>query len=218
MNAHVPALVAERFPRSRIVAFSTCCVYPFVSTGGNGATEDMPPIAPPGEYANSCVARERIFEHFSHAHRTPGRLLRLSYAIDMRYGVLHDIAQRVLRHEPIDLAMGHANVIWQGEACDWALRTLAHCETPTSPLNLSGPKIEIRNVANALGRRLGIEPLLAGREADTAWLVDCTRAFELFGPPQVCLDTMLDWTADWVKRGGTSLGKPTHYEARDGPY
>jgi len=218
MNAHVPALVAERFARSRIVAFSTACVYPFVSTTGNSATEDVPPTAPSGEYANSCVARERMFQHFSHQFRTPGRLLRLSYAIDMRYGVLHDVAQKVLRGDPIDLTMGHANVIWQGEANDWALRALAHCDTPTSPLNLSGPKISIREVAEALGRRLGTEPVLTGAEAPTAWLVDCTRAFELFGPPQVSLDRMLDWTADWVRRGGESLGKPTHYEARDGKY
>jgi nucleoside-diphosphate-sugar epimerase len=218
MNAHVPALVAERFTKSSIVAFSTACVYPFVSTAGDGATEDMPPTAPSGEYANSCVARERMFEHFSHQHRTPGRLLRLSYAIDMRYGVLHDVAQKVLHRQAIDLAMGHANIIWQGEANDWALRSLAHCETPTAPLNLSGPKISIRSVAQALGQRLGIEPVLRGQESQTAWLVDCTKAFELFGPPQVTLDRMLDWTADWVSRGGASLGKPTHYEARDGKY
>jgi nucleoside-diphosphate-sugar epimerase len=218
MNAHAPALVAERFARSRIVAFSTACVYPFVGTAGNGATEDVPPTAPSGEYANSCVARERMFEHFSHRHGTPGRLLRLSYAIDMRYGVLHDVAHKVMRREPIDLAMGHANVIWQGEANDWALRSLAHCTTPASALNISGPKISIRALAQGLGRRLGIEPVLTGQEAPTAWLVDCTQAFELFGPPQVSLDTMLDWTADWVRRGGDSLGKPTHYEARDGKY
>ena len=218
MNAHVPALVAERFAQSRIVAFSTACVYPFVSTAGNGAPEDMPPTAPSGEYANSCVARERMFQHFSHEYATPGRLLRLSYAIDMRYGVLHDVAQKVLHREPIDLAMGHANVIWQGEANDWALRSLAHCDTPTSPLNLSGPKISIRDVAQRLGQRLRQQPLLKGQEADTAWLVDCSEAFRLFGPPQVSLDTMLDWTADWVQRGGASLGKPTHYEARDGKY
>jgi nucleoside-diphosphate-sugar epimerase len=218
MNAHVPALVAERFARSRIVAFSTACVYPFVSTAGNGAAEHVPPTAPSGEYANSCVARERMFEHFSHQYQTPGRLLRLSYAIDMRYGVLHDIAQKVLHREPIDLAMGHANIIWQGEANDWALRSLAHCETPASPLNLSGPKISIREVAQALGRRLGQEPVLRGEEAGTAWLVDCTEAFRLFGSPQVSLEMMLDWTADWVRRGGATLGKPTHYEARDGRY
>lgn len=218
MNAHVPVLVAERFARSRIVAFSTACVYPFVETGGPGAPEAMPPTAPSGEYANSCVARERMFQHFSHLHGTPGRLIRLSYAIDMRYGVLHDVAQKVLRREPIDLAMGHANIIWQGEANDWALRSLAHCDTPTSPLNLSGPKASIRAVALALGQRLGIAPVLTGQEAPTAWLVDCSEAFRLFGAPQVGLDQMLDWTADWVQRGGASLGKPTHYEARDGKY
>lgn len=218
MNAHVPALVAERYARSRIVAFSTACVYPFVPTGGPGAPESLPPAAPSGEYANSCVARERMFEHFSHQHRTPGRLLRLSYAIDMRYGVLHDVARKVLQREPIDLAMGHANIIWQGDANDWALRSLAHCTTPTSPLNLSGPQVGIRAVAQALGERLGMAPVLTGKEADTAWLVDCSEAFRLFGQPQVSLGRMLDWTADWARRGGASLGKPTHYEARDGKY
>ncbi len=218
MNAHVPALVAERFARSRIVAFSTACVYPFADVATAGSPETVPTVPPSGEYANSCVARERMFQHFSHELGTAGRLLRLSYAIDMRYGVLHDVAQKVLRREPIDLAMGHANIIWQGEANDWSLRALAHCTTPTSGLNISGPKIAIRDVARALGERLGIQPVLQGQEAPTAWLVDCTEAFRLFGPPQVGLDRMLDWTADWVARGGASLGKPTHYEARDGKY
>ena len=218
MNAHVPALVAERFRGSRIVAFSTACVYPFADVRGPGAREDVAPTPPPGEYANSCVARERMFEHFSHLHGTPGRLIRLSYAIDMRYGVLHDIAQKLLAHQPIDLAMGHANIIWQGEANDWTLRALAHCETPTSPLNLSGPAISIREAAEGLAPRLGVEAAFTGREADTAWLIDCSRAFDLFGPPQITLSRMLDWTADWVQRGMASLGKPTHYEARDGRY
>lgn len=218
MNAHVPALVAERYQASRIVAFSTACVYPFTSVTGGGAREDVPPVAPAGEYANSCVARERMFEFFSHQHQTPGRLLRLSYAIDMRYGVLHDVAQKVLAREPIDLTMGHANIIWQGEANDWALQSLAHCETPTSPLNLSGPLVSIRAAAQALGERLGIAPVLRGSEADTAWLLNCEQARLLFGPPQVSLNTMLDWTADWAQRGLATLGKPTHYEARDGKY
>lgn len=218
MNAHVPALVAERFPRSRIVAFSTACVYPFVPRESKGAPESMPPTAPSGEYANSCVARERMFEHFSHLHRTPGRLLRLSYAIDMRYGVLHDVAQKLLHNEPIDLTMGDANVIWQGEANDWALRSLAHCTEPTTALNLSGPKVSIRELACELSLRLGVAPVFTGYEAETAWLVDCSEAFRLFGEPQVSLSRMIDWTADWVKNGGASLNKPTHYEARDGKY
>ncbi len=217
MNAHVPALVAERFRQSRSVVFSTACVYPFTGVSSGGAREDVPPT-PPGEYANSCVARERMFQHFSHQYQTPGRLIRLSYAIDMRYGVLHDLAQKIIAREPIDLAMGHANIIWQGEANDWSLRALAHCDTPTTPLNLSGPLISIREAALGLGRRLGIEPALTGQEAETAWLVNCEQAFRLFGPPQVGLERMLDWTADWVARRMDSLGKPTHFEARDGKY
>ena len=218
MNAHVPALVAERFAKSRIVAFSTACVYPFVDVDSNGAPESAPPTAPSGEYANSCVARERMFEHFSHALGTPGRLIRLSYAIDMRYGVLHDVARKVMQREPIDLSMGHANVIWQGEANDWTLRSLAHCTSPTTALNLSGPKISIREVAKGLGQRLGIDPILMGSESPTAWLIDSSEAHRLFGPLQVNLAQMLDWTADWISHGGKSLGKPTHYEARDGKY
>ena len=217
MNAHVPALVAERFHAARIVAFSTACVYPFVSVASGGAREDVAPT-PPGEYANSCVARERMFEHFSHRYGTAGRLIRLSYAIDMRYGVLHDLAAKVLAGETIDLAMGHANIIWQGDANEWALRALAHCTTPTSALNVSGPIISVRAAAEGLARRLGVTPNFTGREAETAWLINCTKAEALFGKPQVSLDTLLDWTADWTSRGMDSLGKPTHYEVRDGNY
>ncbi len=218
MNAYVPALVAERWPSARIVAFSTACVYPFVDVRGPGAPETLAPTAPPGEYANSCVARERLFEHFSHAHGTAGRLIRLSYAIDMRYGVLHDLAQKLIADEAIDLTMGHANIIWQGEANDWALRALAHCTTPTSPLNLSGPVISIRSAAEGLATRLGTKARFTGQPADTAWLVDCAKATALFGPQQITLERMLDWTADWTRRGLASLHKPTHFEARDGKY
>jgi nucleoside-diphosphate-sugar epimerase len=217
MNAHVPALVAERFPKSRLVVFSTACVYAFASTAGRGVTEAAP-LTPPGEYANSCVARERMFQHFSHQYNTPGRLIRLSYAIDMRYGVLHDLARKVIAREPVDLAMGHANIIWQGDANEWSLRTLAHCDTPTTPLNVSGPKISIRNCALKMGELLGVPVTFTGKEAETAWLIDSSEAERLFGPPSVKLDTMIGWTVDWVQRGQASHNKPTHFEVRDGNY
>ncbi len=217
MNAHVPALVAERFSRARTVVFSTACVYPFVSVKTKGALENVAPT-PPGEYANSCVARERMFQHFSHIHNTPGRLIRLSYAIDMRYGVLHDLARKIAADEAIDLTMGYANIIWQGDANECALRALAHCTAPTAPLNVSGPVVSIRAAAQGLGERLGKTPRLVGQEAETAWLVDSSEAKKLFGPPSVNLDTLLDWTADWTARRMASLNKPTHYETRDGNY
>ena len=217
MNAHVPALVAQRYARSRLVVFSTACVYPFVPVDGPGAAEDAP-LTPPGEYANSCVARERMFEHFSHALGTPGVRLRLSYAIDMRYGVLHDLAGRILAGEPVPLAMGHANLIWQGDANERALRSLRACEAPSRPLNLSGPVVSIRAAALGLGRRLQREVRFEGQEAPTAWLVDCAQAEALWGPPVVGLEQLLDWTAAWALRGGRSLGKPTHFEVRDGHY
>ncbi len=219
MNALVPAIVAERFAHSRIVAFSTACVYPFVPITGGGATEDTPTTPPPGEYANSCVARERMFQHFSHLAGTPGRLIRLSYAIDMRYGVLHDVARKVLARQPIDLAMGHVNVIWQGDANSQALRALAHCTAPTTGLNVSGPAAtSIRALAAAFGERFGVAPVLTGSESGSAWLVDTTAARGLFGPPEVPLARLIDWTADWIGRAKPSLGKDTHFEVRDGNY
>jgi nucleoside-diphosphate-sugar epimerase len=218
MNVHVPALVAERYAAARIVAFSTACVYPFVPAAGGGAAEATPTTPPPGDYAASCVGRERMFRYFSARHGTPGRLIRLSYAIDMRYGVLHDLARRIVAREPIDLAMSWVNVIWQGDANEQALRALAQCTAPTSGLNVSGPMQRVRDLATALGERLGIAPVLRGAESPDAWLVDCGEAARLFGPPRVDISTLIDWTADWVARGGATLGKDTHFDARDGRY
>lgn len=218
MNAHVPALVAQAFPSSRIVAFSTGCIYPFVPVDGKGATEDMAPN-PPGEYAQSCVGRERMFEYFSRKFETPGRLFRLNYAIDMRYGVLHDIATKVLTGAPIDVSLGHVNFIWQGDASAQALRCLAHCTAPTSPINVSGHEIlAVRDLAAKFGARFGRAPVLTGKEEPTAWLTDTSRAVELFGLPVVDTEQLIAWTADWVSRSMPSLGKPTKYEVRDGRY
>jgi nucleoside-diphosphate-sugar epimerase len=218
MNAHVPALVAQAFAGSRIVAFSTGCVYPFVPVNGRGANETVSPD-PPGEYAQSCVGRERMFEYFSRKYKTPGRLFRLNYAIDMRYGVLHDIATKIIEAKPIDVSLGHVNFIWQGDASAQALRCLAHCDTPTSPINVSGPEIlSVRDLAAKLGARLGREPILVGKEEPTAWLTDTSQAVRLFGLPIVDSEKLIDWTADWIARSMPSLGKPTKYEVRDGRY
>jgi nucleoside-diphosphate-sugar epimerase len=218
MNAHVPSLVAQAFRNSRIVAFSTGCVYPFVPVNGNGADENVAPN-PPGEYAQSCVGRERMFEYFSRRYSTPGRLFRLNYAIDMRYGVLHDIATRILLGKPIDVSLGHVNFIWQGDASAQALRCLAHCDTPTSPINVSGHEIlSVRDLAARLGARLGREPVIIGAEEPTAWLTDTSQAIKLFGLPIVDTERLIGWTADWVARSMPSLGKPTKYEVRDGRY
>jgi nucleoside-diphosphate-sugar epimerase len=218
MNAHVPALVAQAFPDSRIVAFSTGCVYPFVPVNGTGADEAVSPN-PPGEYAQSCVGRERMFEYFSHKFATPGRLFRLNYAIDMRYGVLHDIATKVVSGQPIDVSLGHVNFIWQGDASAQALRCLAHCDTPTSPINVSGHEVlSVRDLAARFGALLGRDPVIVGTEQPTAWLTDTSQAVKLFGRPIVDTTQLIAWTADWVARAMPSLGKPTKYEVRDGRY
>lgn len=218
MNAFVPGLVADYFSTSRFVVFSTICVYPFVPVLHGGARESDE-LGPPGEYAMSCVGRERMFRHFSLRHQTPGSLIRLSYAIDMRYGVLHDIGSKVLRGEPIDLSMGHVNVIWQGDACSQSLRTLRYGEVPCAPFNITGPEtLSIRALALAFGRRFGKAPILIGEEAPTAWIADTSLAECLFGYPDIPVGIMVDWTADWLARDMGSFGKATHFEVRTGTY
>jgi hypothetical protein len=159
-----------------------------------------------------------MFRHGSRRYGTPGRLVRLSYAIDMRYGVLYDVAQSVHAGKPVELGMGCANVIWQGDANEQALRLLAHCTSPASPINISGPKVSVRSLAQEFGKRFSKQPAFSGKEAGTAWLIDTALAARLLGPPRVSLDKMIDWVADWVVRGQPGLGKPTHFETRDGKY
>lgn len=218
MNVQVPGIVAETFKASRIVAFSTGCVYPFATVREGGSTEDVQPN-PPGEYAITCLGRERMFQYYSKVHGTLGVLFRLNYAIDLRYGVLHDIARNIVDGKPIDVSMGHVNVIWQGDACSQALRCLAHCSSPPMPINVSGPEIlSVRWLAHELGQRLGKEPKIVGEEADRSWLTNTARAVQLFGYPKVPVLTMMDWVADWISAGRRSLGKPTKFEVRSGSY
>jgi nucleoside-diphosphate-sugar epimerase len=218
MNAFVPALVAETFGKSRIVAFSTGNVYPFVNVKEGGATEALPPGAS-GTYANSCIAREAMFQYFSRTLGNPGRIIRLNYAIDMRYGVLHDIGTQVFAGKPIDLTAGHVNVIWQGDANSMVLRAFGHCTTPSSPLNLTGPEaLSVRTLAESFGRRFGKKAQFTGIEAADGWLINSAAAMRLFGLPSVTLAQMIEWNADWIERGMPSLGKETHYNTRDGAF
>jgi len=219
MNVGVPMMVAVIYRATRIVAFSTACVYPFVAIDGAGAAEHTPATPPSGDYANSCVGRERMFEYGSQEYGTPGRLLRLSYAIDMRYGVLHDVAKAVHAGDVLDVTMGHVNLLWQGEANEQALRLLAQAGCRGTPINVCGAEVlSVRRLAEDFGRLFGKPVSITGREAPTAWLVDTSAARRLFGAPRVPLARMLEWQADWVARCLPSLGKPTHFETRDGRY
>ena len=218
MNVVVPATVADVFAGSRIVAFSTLCVYPFARAPGPGCAEGCPP-GPQGEYANSCVGRERVVEFFTRRAGSSGRIVRLNYAIELRYGVLHDIGRRILAGDPIDLRMGYANIVWQGDAAGQILRSLRHCTSPASPLNIGGAEnSRIRDLADGLGARLGKSPVFVNAEAPDAWINDTRQAQALFGPPVVPVERMLDWTADWLLRGMPSHGKPTRYEQREGRF
>jgi nucleoside-diphosphate-sugar epimerase len=218
MNAYLPALIAERYRHSRIVAFSSGSVYPLVPVDSGGATEETAP-APVGEYAQSVLARERIFEHFSRRHGTPVTLLRLNYAIDLRYGVLLDIGSKVFAGRAVDVTMGAVNVIWQGDANSVALRSLAHGQSPPYILNLTGREtLSIRTVAHRFGEIFGKAPVVEGREATTALLNNASRCHRMFGAPSVTVEQMIEWTARWIMAGGATLNKPTHFESRDGKF
>lgn len=218
MNTVVPAVVAERFRRSRIVAFSTGNVYPLVPVVQGGATEQTPP-APIGEYAQSALGRERVFEYFSRRYGTPMVIYRLNYAVELRYGIILDVAQKVWADMPVPLTMGCVNVIWQGDACAWALRCLPLAESPPLVLNVTGPEtVSIRQLAYRLGELMGKEPLFDGEEADTALLSNAGKAHRLFGYPAVPLDTVVQWVANWVMRSLPTLDKPTHFEVRNGRF
>lgn len=219
MNALVPAVVAERYGRSRIVAFSTGCVYPFVPVGGGGSREEDPVGPPSGEYAWSCVARERVFTHFANRHGTPVALYRLNYAVEFRYGVLVDLAQKILAGEPVDVSTGHVNVIWQGDAVARAIQSIALAASPPGIINVTGPEtLAVRELAGKLGRALKREPRITGEPSGTAWLSNASKSVALWGPPRVGVDQMIEWIAAWLEAGGGTLNKPTHFEARDGKF
>lgn len=219
MNAAVPAFVAERYAGARTVVFSTGNVYALTPITGRGARE-TDPLAPLGEYAWSCLARERIFTAAAHRHHTPLAIVRLNYAHDLRYGVLTDLASRIVTGEPIDLAMGCVNVIWQGDANALALAALAHAAAPEPfVVNVAGTDVlRVADLAQSLASRLGYTAQFTGTAARDALLSDSTRMNSLLGDPLMPLDTLLDWVADWVSRGGRLLGKPTKFERRDGRF
>ena len=218
VNSYMPALIADYFKGSNIVAFSTGCVYPLVSVESGGSVETDPPV-PVGEYAQSCLGRERMFEYGSKQHQTKVCLIRLNYSVELRYGVLVDIALKVKNQEPIDLSMGYFNVIWQGDVNDVVLRSLEICESPAKILNITGEDIlSVHEVALEFGKLLNITPEFINEEALTALLNNPGQALLLFGRPKVSTTQIIKWIAAWISEERETLGKPTHYEVRDGKY
>ncbi len=217
-NTIVPSIVARKFTKSRIVVFSTGCVYPFMPLDGPGANEGTP-VAFLGEYASTCVGRERVFTNFSRKHGTEQLIYRLNYSVELRYGVLVDVATKVLNGEAVDVTMGSFNLIWQGDACARAIQCWQHVASPPKFLNVTGSeKVSIRQVAENFGKLLGKEPVIQGEEADKAWLADASESMRLFGPVTTSLEAIMKMVADHLQGGGKLLGKPTHFESRNGKF
>jgi hypothetical protein len=219
MNTYLPGLVAERYRNSRIVTFSTGNVYPQRSVSQGGAVESTS-VAPVGEYAQSALGRERMFEYGSGRWQTRVAILRLNYAVELRYGVLVDIGRAVFERRPISLSMPWVNVIWQRDANSWCLRSFAHCQSPPFVLNITGPEtLSVREVAIEFGRYFGVEPIfLSDGDGSTALLSDASHARALFGCPTVTPAEVIGWIADWIRQGGATLNKPTHFQTRDGKF
>lgn len=218
MNTYLPGRVAATFKDSRIIVFSTGNVYPFTPVSGRGATETTPP-APIGEYAQSCLGRERIFHYFSEKNNTPMLFYRLNYALDLRYGVLNDIARKVWTEQEIDLRMGHVNVIWQGDANEYALRALLHTSHPPNILNITGLQtLSVRWLADRFGELMHKTPRFVADPQPTALLSDARKMETLMGSPGIDIQQMIEWTVDWIRHDGKEINKPTHFQARDGAF
>jgi nucleoside-diphosphate-sugar epimerase len=218
MNSYLPAIVCRRYSRSRMVVFSTGNVYGLAPTGHGGSIESDPP-RPVGEYAMSCLGRERMFEYFSSALGMPAVILRLNYAVEMRYGVIADLAAKIARGQPIDVSMGYFNAIWQGDANAMAIASLANAAAPPVVVNIAGPEeLAVRSTCEELGRLMARPVTFNGQEAHDALLSNGAGGWSLFGRPRVTAEQVIAWTADWVGRGGDSLERPTHFESRDGRF
>lgn len=218
MNAYLPGRVAERFRGSKIVAFSTGNVYPYSEVTSGGTSEEHAP-APVGEYAQSCLGRERIFQYFSEKYRIPTLIYRLNYAIDLRYGVILEIAKSVIEGRPIDLTTGNVNVIWQGDANEIALRCFRHCDVPAKLLNVTGPEtISVKWLAEQVGLLVQKSPIFINEIQPTALLNNASQCHQLFGYPRVTLRQMIELTVNWLQGGGKTINKPTHFQERKGQY
>jgi nucleoside-diphosphate-sugar epimerase len=218
MNVDLPQLVANQFQSSRIVALSTGCVYSFMTPQSGGSTEDCQ-TDPPGDYAKSCLGRESAFVNAAKSYGTRSSIIRLNYSIDLRYGVLLDIATNVMHGNPVSLQTGYVNVIWQGDAVAHVLQSFMHAAAPPCILNVTGPAVlHVRDIAEQFGREFRRPVTFDGEEAPTAWLSNAAQSHQMFGVPSCSLATMMSWTAEWLKHGGDTLDKPTHFEVRSGSY